>query len=74
MSQAQIPHLPIPSRVGNYQLLKTIGKGQFGYVKLAIHDLTRERVRALEISVQTAARLSRFDSTKDTPHTPISTL
>lgn len=47
MSHAQPAHLPIPSRVGNYQLLKTIGKGQFGYVKLAIHDLTRERVRGL---------------------------
>ena len=46
MSHGQTPHLPIPSRVGNYTLLKTIGKGQFGYVKLAIHDLTRERVRA----------------------------
>jgi len=44
MSHSQPAHLPIPSRVGNYTLLKTIGKGQFGYVKLAIHDLTRERV------------------------------
>lgn len=47
MSHSQPAHLPIPSRVGNYTLLKTIGKGQFGYVKLAIHDLTRERVRAI---------------------------
>lgn len=46
MSQASVPHLPIPTQVGHYQLLKTIGKGQFGYVKLATHDRTREKVRA----------------------------
>lgn len=36
--------LPLPTKVGHYQILKTIGKGQFGQVKLAIHDLTDEKV------------------------------
>ncbi|XP_076984572.1 MAP/microtubule affinity-regulating kinase 3-like isoform X2 [Tamandua tetradactyla] len=32
------------TRVGNYRLLKTIGKGNFGKVKLAIHILTGREV------------------------------
>ena len=33
------------TKVGNYELSKTIGKGQFGSVKLGIHNITGERVR-----------------------------
>jgi serine/threonine protein kinase len=31
-------------RIGNYQILKTIGKGQFGKVKLAQHLITGDKV------------------------------
>lgn len=30
--------------IQNYELIKTIGKGQFGSVKFAIHKKTREKV------------------------------
>lgn len=33
------------SQIGHYNIIKTIGKGQFGSVKLAVHSLTNERVR-----------------------------
>ncbi len=32
--------------VGNYTLLKTVGQGQFGKVKLGVHMITKEKVRA----------------------------
>ena len=31
--------------VGNYTLLKTVGQGQFGKVKLGVHMITKEKVR-----------------------------
>lgn len=36
--------------VGNYDLKQTIGKGQFGKVKLAKHVLTKEPVCILSLS------------------------
>ena len=30
--------------IGNYALVKTIGEGTFGKVKLAVHTLTKEKV------------------------------
>jgi hypothetical protein len=41
--RASLPPMTI-TRVGNYELGKTIGKGQFGSVKLGIHMITAERV------------------------------
>lgn len=35
---------PLPSRIGNYELGKTLGKGTFGKVKEAIHIPTGEKV------------------------------
>ena len=34
----------LPSRVGLYELIKTIGKGNFGVVKLAQHVITKHKV------------------------------
>lgn len=35
---------PLPSRIGNYEFGKTLGKGTFGKVKEAIHIPTGEKV------------------------------
>lgn len=42
--------------IGNYRLLKTIGKGNFAKVKLARHILTGREVRLACIHTHTHAR------------------
>lgn len=37
----------IPVRIGYYDLVKTIGKGNFAVVKLARHSITRSKVRII---------------------------
>lgn len=37
-------HLSSKPGIHHYQIIKTIGKGQFGSVKLAIHTKTNEKV------------------------------
>lgn len=41
-----VPSCPDEPHIGNYRLLKTIGKGNFAKVKLARHVLTGREVRA----------------------------
>lgn len=42
-------HFPIDQlvRVGNYELEKTIGTGNFAVVKLATHVITKSKVRMM---------------------------
>lgn len=44
-SRLSSPNSSSIAQIGNYNLVKTIGKGQFGSVKLAVHSLTGEKVR-----------------------------
>ncbi|CCK68764.1 AMP-activated serine/threonine-protein kinase catalytic subunit SNF1 KNAG_0B03230 [Huiozyma naganishii CBS 8797] len=47
-SSGQRPRLSDGSRIGNYQIVKTLGEGSFGKVKLAYHITTNQKV-ALKI-------------------------
>lgn len=47
----------IPVRIGYYDLVKTIGKGNFAVVKLARHSITRSKVR---IIYRTSLHFSNF--------------
>ena len=38
------PSSPVYLKVGSYDLLGTIGKGNFAVVKLAVHSVTRSKV------------------------------
>uniref|UniRef100_A0A8C1LQA7 Uncharacterized protein n=1 Tax=Cyprinus carpio TaxID=7962 RepID=A0A8C1LQA7_CYPCA len=47
--------------IGNYRLLKTIGKGNFAKVKLARHILTGREVSFMKISIENFWFLHSFD-------------
>jgi hypothetical protein len=46
---ARIDHKP-ESRLGQYRIIKTVGEGSFGKVKLAIHEVTGQKVALKMIS------------------------
>ena len=46
--QQQQPQKKAEQRVGAYQIIKTLGEGSFGKVKLAVHRVTNQQV-ALKI-------------------------
>lgn len=49
--QSQVPdHNKPESRLGQYRIIKTVGEGSFGKVKLAIHKVTGQRVALKMIS------------------------
>ncbi|ODQ78945.1 hypothetical protein BABINDRAFT_171804 [Babjeviella inositovora NRRL Y-12698] len=58
----QIPHPGVPAdanpanRVGKYQIIKTLGEGSFGKVKLAYHLTTGQRVALKIINRKTLAK------------------
>jgi len=45
----RIDHKP-ESRLGQYRIIKTVGEGSFGKVKLAIHEVTGQKVALKMIS------------------------
>jgi hypothetical protein len=45
--------------VGNYDLGRTIGRGQFGKVKIATHVLTGEKVRTFTLLFTASIRERR---------------
>lgn len=46
---ARLDHKP-ESRLGQYRIIKTVGEGSFGKVKLAIHEVTGQKVALKMIS------------------------
>ena len=46
---SRIDHKP-ESRLGQYRIIKTVGEGSFGKVKLAIHEVTGQKVALKMIS------------------------
>ncbi|XP_046630920.1 serine/threonine-protein kinase SIK3-like isoform X3 [Daphnia pulicaria] len=51
------------SRIGHYELLKTIGKGNFAVVKLAVHRITKSKV-AIKIVDKTKLDEDNLNKTK----------
>lgn len=56
MSQ-EAPQQDPPQRIGKYQIVKTLGEGSFGKVKLAFHETTQQKVALKIINRRTLARL-----------------
>lgn len=50
------PNAPPPNRIGKYQIIKTLGEGSFGKVKLAQHLTTGQKVALKIINRKTLAK------------------
>lgn len=50
VAHATTGEMGIPVRIGYYDLIKTIGKGNFAVVKLARHSITNTKVGVVHVS------------------------